>query len=61
MDGPLIPLIVTVSYCTSSNQCGQGEGGCDSDDECITGLKCGTADNCDAFGTDYDCCYEPVG
>jgi hypothetical protein len=52
--------------CTSSNQCGEGEGDCDSDAECIGSLKCGQGnglnDNCDnslGFPANYDCCYEP--
>ena len=47
--------------CTSSNQCGAKEGDCDTDDECISGLKCGQ-DNCDTalgFPANYDCCYDP--
>ena len=34
--------------CTSSNPCGVGEGDCDNDNECQSGLKCGT-DNCPAY------------
>ena len=55
-----------VSCCTSSNQCREGEGDCDSDDECLGNLKCGQGngldDNCDAssgFGQFDDCCYAP--
>jgi hypothetical protein len=29
------------SYCTSSNKCDIGEGDCDRDSDCKTGLKCG--------------------
>ena len=54
------------SCCTSSNQCGAGEGDCDSDDDCFGSLRCGQGsgldDNCDAslgFPADYDCCYDP--
>ena len=46
--------------CTSSNQCGSGEGDCDSDSDCIGSLKCGS-NNCDTslgFPPDYDCCYD---
>ena len=49
--------------CTSSQQCGEGEGDCDSDVDCAGNLKCGT-DNCDTslgFPSDYDCCYDPKG
>ena len=49
--------------CTSSNQCGVGEGDCDTDSECTGNLKCGQGngkdDNCDTslgFPADYDCC-----
>ena len=55
-----------LSCCTSSNQCGEGEGDCDSDAECSGSLKCGQGnglnDNCDkslGFPANYDCCYEP--
>ena len=51
--------------CTSSNQCGEGEGDCDSDDDCKGNLKCGEGsghdNNCDntlGFPADYDCCYD---
>ena len=48
------------SCCSKSNQCGEGEGDCDNDSECLDGLKCGD-DNCPAgFPTAlYDCCYKP--
>ena len=47
------------SCCTSSNQCGENEGDCDSDADCKGDLKCGI-DNCNGAsfdGTD-DCCYQ---
>ena len=50
-----------LACCTSSNQCEAKEGDCDSDDECVNGLKCGQ-DNCDpalGFPANYDCCYDP--
>ena len=50
-----------LACCTSSNQCEAKEGDCDSDDECVAGLKCGQ-DNCDpalGFPANYDCCYDP--
>ena len=57
-----------VSCCTSTNPCGDGKGDCDSDEECIDGLKCGQGngldDNCNPLlfsNADYDCCYEPEG
>ena len=44
------------SCCTVNSPCTVGEGDCDSDDQCIGGLKCGK-DNC---GHDFpplaDCC-----
>ena len=52
--------------CTSSNQCGEGEGDCDDDTECFGNLVCGEAngfdDNCDSslgFPSAHDCCYDP--
>ena len=52
--------------CTSSDQCREGDGDCDSDVDCAGNLKCGQGngldDNCDAslgFPSDYDCCYDP--
>ena len=52
--------------CTSSHQCGEGEGDCDKDVDCAGDLKCGQGngldDNCDTslgFPGDYDCCYDP--
>ena len=38
-------------------KCGEGEGDCDKDDDCKSGLVCGT-DNCvgDSFGSTSDCC-----
>ena len=73
---PELSLILTVtdcsngtiagtSCCTSSNPCGEGEGDCDSDEDCMGSLKCGQGsghdDNCDntlGFPGDYDCCYD---
>ena len=45
--------------CTSFNLCGEDEGDCDNDGECMEGHKCGT-DNCRSylgFESSYDCCY----
>ena len=54
------------SCCTSSNQCGEGEGDCDSDVDCFGNLMCGQGngfdDNCDntlGFYSTADCCYDP--
>ena len=50
------------SCCTSGNLCGQGEGGCEFDDECFGDLKCGS-DKCDTslgFPANYSCCYDPT-
>ena len=54
------------NYCTSSNQCDEGDGDCDSDADCKGSLKCGEGngrdDNCDntlGFPKVYDCCYDP--
>jgi hypothetical protein len=52
--------------CTSSNQCGEGEGDCDRDTDCFGNLMCGERNgfdnNCDTslgFPSDFDCCYDP--
>ena len=49
--------------CTTSNQCAEGEGGCDSHDQCQGDLKCGiNTNNCNAdlgFPSSYACCYDP--
>ncbi|WP_428267823.1 hypothetical protein [Haliangium sp.] len=37
--------------CSTSNQCGEGEGGCDDDDECSAGLTCFNDTGAD-FGLD---------
>jgi len=52
--------------CNENNKCDVGEGDCDSDDDCMEGLKCGS-DNClsarwfwDENWDSYDdCCYKP--
>ena len=48
--------------CSSSNQCLEGEGNCDDNDDCIGNLQCGQ-NNCDKglglFDSDSDCCYDP--
>merc|ERR1712110_779379 len=51
------------SCCSSSNQCGKGEGDCDNDSDCSGNLICGT-NNCDTskgFGSGYDCCTDSIG
>merc|ERR1711939_214497 len=49
--------------CTYDFPCGDGEGDCDTDDDCIGDLRCGT-DNCDRgrfpFDSTDDCCYPPI-
>ena len=51
--------------CTSYNQCGEGLGDCDNDDDCTGSLKCGQGNGLDGNCADsfngYDCCYEPEG
>jgi len=55
------------SCCTSSNKCGIGEGDCDKDADCMSGLKCGEGtpghdNNClpdFGWGARSDCCYVP--
>ena len=50
--------------CQTYNKCTVNEGDCDSDKDCLNGLKCGT-NNCKDFfghgGFDRfdDCCYNP--
>ena len=46
--------------CTTSKQCGVGEGDCKTDADCVGQLKCGK-DNCDKsiFPADANCCYNP--
>ena len=68
---PIKQLIITAtgchdgsggsSCCKTSNQCAEGEGDCDNNDECQANLKCGK-DNCNAalgFPSKYDCCFDP--
>ena len=45
------------------NKCRENEGDCDSDEDCLQGLKCGV-DNCkQKSGLEWDstddCCYKP--
>jgi len=45
---PIAPVEVIwkgTSACSKDKPCDIGEGDCDSDDECMTGLKCGQRDN----------------
>ena len=51
--------------CTATNPCDVDQGDCDTDEECKTGLRCGT-DNCSIkTGLEWDatddCCYAPGG
>ena len=54
------------SCCNEDNKCDVGEGDCDSDDDCLEGLKCGT-NNClsarwfwdEDWDSQDDCCYKP--
>ena len=50
------------SCCTDTKSCGLGQGDCDSDDECLGNLRCGT-NNCESDfgfgGPRSDCCYQP--
>ena len=48
-------------YCTPQSPCGEYEGDCDSNDDCQTGLSCGT-NNCPSsleFDLWVDCCFSP--
>ena len=46
------------TYCTPEFKCGEGEGDCDSNNDCKSGLICGT-NNCKGsqFTPGDDCCY----
>ena len=47
------------NYCTAIHHCGIDEGDCDSNDECQSGLRCGS-NNCLislGFDNETDCCY----
>ena len=49
------------SCCREDNKCGEDEGDCDDDKDCLEGLKCGK-NNCKisaGFRPDYDCCVKP--
>jgi len=50
------------AYCTSINKCKEGQGDCDDDTDCSSGLTCGE-DNCREFHINAeeqaDCCYKP--
>ena len=54
----------TWACCDLENQCGFGEGDCDSNYQCEGNLECGI-DNCQAmnstkaFSINADCCYDP--
>ena len=50
------------SHCNLVNQCGQGEGDCDNDNECQTGLRCVDNTGARSYGSRYgsvDTC-EPI-
>ena len=51
------------SCCTSNNQCAVGQGDCDTDSDCLQGLKCGF-DNCKQFNglahRQADCCSQGI-
>ena len=46
------------TYCTLREKCDVGEGDCNFDSQCKSGLVCGT-DNC--VGSSLDCCTKPPG
>jgi len=52
------------SYCTPSSKCSLGQGHCDSDNDCASGLTCGN-NNCRSFHPtalpSSDCCYDKPG
>ena len=50
------------SCCTDTKSCGVGQGDCDSDSDCLSGLKCGSNNCLSDFnwgGSSTDCCYKP--
>ena len=53
------------SCCTSGRKCYEGEGDCDTDDDCMPGLRCGQDKNYCRVNTGHswdtgdDCCYRP--
>ena len=56
----------TYDCCSSYNYlCGENEGDCDYDDNCLDHLLCGS-DNCvnvlasDNFTSEHDCCFDPL-
>ena len=47
--------------CKPSNQCLEGQGDCDKNDDCLGNLLCGD-NNCNrqlGFSASNDCCYDP--
>ena len=50
-----------IAYCQCHN-CKENDGDCDSDDDCMNNLVCGT-NNCPedlGFESNIDCCYTPL-
>ena len=50
-----------IAYCHCHN-CKENDGDCDSDDDCVNNLVCGT-NNCPedlGFESNIDCCYTPL-
>merc|ERR1712055_18177 len=47
--------------CEKDKLCGEGEGDCDHDSDCKSGLFCGhnNCPNLPSFDTSDDCCYDP--
>ena len=46
----------TGGCCKPDNQCGQDEGDCDNDTDCLNGYICGN-NNCPSeFASSHDCC-----
>ena len=51
-----------LGFCTTSYPCGENEGDCNYDNQCLNGLICGQ-DNCPTslgFDLKVDCCRKPV-
>ena len=52
----------SASCCSSTNQCGNQQGGCSTDDQCSGQLVCGTNTNSvcgSGFGASEKCCHYP--
>ena len=54
------PVIGDDDWCTTEKPCGQDEGNCETDDQCLEGYICGYR-NCPSelgFASETNCCFE---